>query len=395
MAHIFQASLTILIFITKLYFVTNQEYSYPTVTVDDLIESWRGIISFYTKNRDKIIMDSIYGLYTSKEYVKVTLKEADEGKSILTEEQITRLRELFTTADKVIEDITSKLKKADPTYKAFSKMFENSIPIPHQLIELNYHQNIAHKIDRNQIKSMDRYMLDIMGVKEHPICTFTDECIDFIRSLNSNDYTLTHQVLAMLLAKQFGCITILDKKLQKYGGLLKLQHQLCSRIWDGMIENLKEGLSKQIKQDLFLEQIYTCAGVPGFQQFINQTFIAMILKWQSQDGCFRYYRGPYIYLDPNKPNRSFRNPRYGCLQHYTALAAGVISLYLRWFSSRSFKLSEDSLNLPTQHSLGNLKSNIAFICLSISITLGLALFLMWKFSRNRIINQSRKLFKTI
>lgn len=126
---------------------------------------------------------------------------------------------------------------------------------------------------------------------------FTDAFFDFIQSLKSSELTLTHQVLAILWARQFKCSDILEAKFKKYGELLPLEHKLCSRIWDSMMVNLKKGLSSKFKQDMFLEQIYVCAGGPGFKQFVNQTLIAMILKWQSPDGCFREYEGPYISLD--------------------------------------------------------------------------------------------------
>ena len=118
--------------------------------------------------------------------------------------------------------------------------------------------------------------------------------------MRNNDLALTHQILAILLAKQLKCIDTLEAKLKQYGGLLPLQHQLCSRVWDNMMESLKKGLSSSRKQDLFLEQIYSCASTPGFKQFFNQSFINMILHWQSEDGCFRGYKGPYTSLPIKK-----------------------------------------------------------------------------------------------
>lgn len=46
--------------------VASHDNSGSVVTINDLIQSWKGIIAFFDKHQDGIIMDGLYGLFTSK-----------------------------------------------------------------------------------------------------------------------------------------------------------------------------------------------------------------------------------------------------------------------------------------------------------------------------------------
>lgn len=114
----------------------------------------------------------ILQIFVCIEYVKVTLKEAAEGRSILTEKEVALLRQLLAKAEDINDSIISKLKKSSSSFRYYLPMVENPIPVPSRLIEMNY-QYIYNELDPNQLRSMDHFMMDMMGTKQNPKCTFT------------------------------------------------------------------------------------------------------------------------------------------------------------------------------------------------------------------------------
>lgn len=126
------------------------------------------------------------------------------------------------------------------------------------------------------------------------ISLIVGNCTEYITQLNSKDYVLTHQVIALYLAQLADCNDLLTLLAKPYGGIKPLQNALCQKIYRDFSHKLKKGLKSITAQDLLLEQIIVCGGYFGYKEFIDDSFIRMILKWQRKDGCFAYYQGPYI-----------------------------------------------------------------------------------------------------
>ena len=106
------------------------------------------------------------------EYVKATLKDAVEGRSVLNEDQIILLGELLPQAEELTKSIVYRLKKSSSNFKYFIQMFENPVPIPSRLTEMNY-QHTSNEVNQKQFHSIDHFMMDMMGSNGKPKCTFT------------------------------------------------------------------------------------------------------------------------------------------------------------------------------------------------------------------------------
>ena len=119
-------------------------------------------------------------------------------------------------------------------------------------------------------------------------------CTEYITQLNSKGYILTHQVIALYLAQLANCNDLLKLLAKPYGGVESLQNALCQKVYTDFSNKLKKGLKSITSQDLFIEQIIVCGGYFGYKEYIDDSFIRMILKWQRKDDCFAYYQGPYI-----------------------------------------------------------------------------------------------------
>ena len=83
---------------------------------------------------------------------------------------------------------------------------------------------------------------------------------------------------------------------QHLGGIEQVKHDLCSKIYYHIQHEFIDAFDEVENYDLFLEQIYLCGGLNGYQQFIDPQFLSIIQNWQSRKGCNIPYQGIYSLL---------------------------------------------------------------------------------------------------
>lgn len=66
-----------------------------------------------------------------------------------------------------------------------------------------------------------------------------------------------------------------------------------------MQQSLIKGLASLRLQDLFTEQIDVCGSLEFFQEFVNESYVDMVLEWQTTYGCYMQYNGTYNTIYPN------------------------------------------------------------------------------------------------
>jgi hypothetical protein len=134
------------------------------------------------------------------------------------------------------------------------------------------------------------------------------------------DYSLTHQLLWFLIAKNIGCITehLANRKLDYF------EDYFCANIY----EDAQYNLHNNINQDLFLEQLLLCS-IIGYKEFLRFDWLNTILTWQDPEyACFsdasetiRFHRHLLFEQEMN----------HACLSHKSGLAAGLLASYSRSF----------------------------------------------------------------
>lgn len=87
---------------------------------------------------------------------------------------------------------------------------------------------------------------------------------------------------------------------QNIGGIEKVKHDLCSKVYYNIQHQYIDGFHKVQNWDLFLEEIYLCG---GYQQFIDSDYLSIIQNWQDKEGCNKPYYGIYSSLAPLRSNK--------------------------------------------------------------------------------------------
>ena len=136
----------------------------------------------------------------------------------------------------------------------------------------------------------------------------TDICVKFVSQLKSSGYIMTHQALTLSFGRQFHCQNQLPGLSAIFGSVSNLEAILCSKVYKEMQQSLTKGLTSLRLQDLFTEQIDVCGSLEFFQDFINESYVDMVLEWQTTQGCYMQYNGSY--------NSIYPNVRYGDTHFY-------------------------------------------------------------------------------
>ncbi|EDV19264.1 uncharacterized protein TRIADDRAFT_62278 [Trichoplax adhaerens] len=274
--------------------------------------------------------------------------DMDKGVSVLDRNQTKKVAQFRQQAIDIMKPTLKRLLYQSETFRRLKKMFQLPIVIPRELRTLQPTPFSSHDGPPYGRMYSSRCMWRILGSYPKNIsqCNMEGDCMGFMTQLNSSGYILTHQVIALYLAQLAKCDEQLRLLAKPYGEIESLKNALCSKIYTELIGELKKGLKSITSQDLFLEQIIVCGGYFGYKEFIDDSFIRMILHWQRRNGCFAYYQGPYIHPMNNSHNNNQNgsgSAKYrklntrteiilpdGCFQHTSSLAIGTIAIHLKW-----------------------------------------------------------------
>ena len=140
----------------------------------------------------------------------------------------------------------------------------------------------------------------------------------------TTDYSLTHQLLWFLVAKNIGCIKqkLANKKLDYF------EDYFCANIY----ADAKFNLLNNTNQDLFLEQLLLCS-IAGYDEFLRFDWLNTILTWQHPDyACFGDASETVQFHHQTKRHLLYdQEMNNGCSSHKSGLAAGLLATYARVF----------------------------------------------------------------
>uniref|UniRef100_A0A8C4N3V1 Uncharacterized protein n=1 Tax=Eptatretus burgeri TaxID=7764 RepID=A0A8C4N3V1_EPTBU len=162
-------------------------------------------------------------------------------------------------------------------------------------------------------------------------CTVSDTCLQMATLPGCTKYTLSHQMLYFLLARQVGCTDILHHKLKVAGALGSPSdwlYSLCSRMLN---DNMVQFSSGEINLDLFLENVGLC-GFAGVQGSARLEWLPAILNSQDPTtGCFCRREPQQPIKKQGREKRMDRLLSDGCSQHCTAVGVITLGSYIEHF----------------------------------------------------------------
>ncbi|XP_020300288.1 UPF0764 protein C16orf89 homolog isoform X2 [Pseudomyrmex gracilis] len=158
----------------------------------------------------------------------------------------------------------------------------------------------------------------IRNSKENGECQIPETCREILLKDDcATGYSLTHRLLMIQIARAFGCREDIPVTFSY------LIPAYCARIFQHFV-SLEALNFPRITRDLVIEQILLC-GMEGYYEFVNKRYKDLILSWQDQAGCFSLR-----YDEEHKISRRAASIiDFGCNNHMTGLAAGVLGLFIR------------------------------------------------------------------
>ncbi|XP_076044871.1 uncharacterized protein LOC143027469 [Oratosquilla oratoria] len=203
-------------------------------------------------------------------------------------------------------------------------------------------------------------------------CSVSLSCWKTMTEPGYTGYSLTHQVLYLILAMQKGCLPLLDD-LAAAEGLVSSRRLLLSLCTNVLKEALlvEQARFPDHRRDLFMEQGAVC-GLLGFREFFRLPWLTQILAWQKPSGCFGESSSRWTKeelpeeeeeeeeKEEEEPSgsrlkreeRPLGRPGEGCLSHRTGVAVGYLALFVR-------ALVQDLFFIPVEDK-GSSRSAISF-----------------------------------
>ncbi|RDD37316.1 UPF0764 protein C16orf89-like protein [Trichoplax sp. H2] len=316
------------------------------IDYDRMIYAIEGLADYYSAIKQEIIIDSTLSFHFTKGYLRTILEDASRNESLLSHNQLDRVTKLYDRFRGLIEDTAPTISQKYYQYKFLIPLYVRNFKVPRKLRKLNHtyvQQSQEHSVSRHY---SNQCLWEIVGswpYYRRP-CNLSDICVKFISQLHSNNYIITHQVLALSFGRQFHCQHQIAPLSSAFGSVGNLEAILCSRVHKEMYSSLYKGLTNLKLQDLFTEQVDVCGSLEFFEDFINETYVDMVLEWQTTQGCYMQYNGTYTSIFPNESNGTKLAPYYsrskrsdstgtdGCHQHISSTATVLIVAHLRWLT---------------------------------------------------------------
>ncbi|XP_072167859.1 UPF0764 protein C16orf89 homolog [Diadema setosum] len=139
-------------------------------------------------------------------------------------------------------------------------------------------------------------------------CSVEDHCIESLLR-RCHGYTLTHQLLYLLVGAKGGCQDQMEAKIgelspstDKETTMASLTARLCSDIYEESSLIARRGFPSDTR-DIFIEQGVLC-GMLGYSDFFNLDWLGVVLSWERGDGCFPADPGYMARHKMNNPGAS-------------------------------------------------------------------------------------------
>ncbi|XP_022095529.1 UPF0764 protein C16orf89 homolog [Acanthaster planci] len=320
-----------------------------------VVRALDGALGFFSREYDKVNLDALVGVRMAQGQLRATLAEVDFGKTPELETFRNELEKLSDRAEAICNQAIPVVKRQYPKdYQDLGRLVSEHFWRAGRTVKRRQtDQSLSsypQQVDGWEPLSeplTDRCISQLLGTKSQP-CTITPFCWLAMTLRGYRSYSLSHQVLYLMVGSMMGCDSHMIKRLSQPGMdapggsvLESLMDGFCADVFREAKATAEEAYPSD-DQDLFLEQVLLC-GLKGYEDFFQLPWLQAVLCWQNESGCFQddVYRPHATDEDNAEPDRvvvsgHIRKRRResevngtGCLMHKTAVGTGFLSIYLR------------------------------------------------------------------
>ncbi|XP_038676807.1 UPF0764 protein C16orf89 homolog [Scyliorhinus canicula] len=315
--------------------------------LNDIISALDKATSFFESTYDRLSVDGVAGFRLLQAELGDAMKKWSlSGSDAAT--QLKKLDDLVRRLDFTSVKAIKAMKINDPMYfKAFQQVLhvdfwtlkpgwtqtDSSLVYPEVRILECFGEEMS-----------DRCMIQLLGTWEDNgvSCQKTETCSRLMMALNCPDYSLSHQLLYMIIIEHKGCSNIfgaqhMDSK--SFHIIEDYKKIFCSNMMQRNLE-IENNDFPYFQQDLFLENVMLCGHV-GFSDFYKARWLEYILVWQQSTGCFGKPDEPryspreeqYVFTKHKRVKRRVKHLKGGCSDHMTSVAVGALGGYLRFYGT--------------------------------------------------------------
>lgn len=312
------------------------------VETNNIISTLEKTVHFFEINHEQFNLDGTTGFCILRALLKDTLTRwSPSGPGAISQQ--TKLQDLVVKTDVAVRKNTKEIILREPSY------FEEFQPLladnfwTFKAGWMKTDSKLVYPERRNTDcfgeNSSDRCMSQLLGTwKDYRVpCLDTAKCRKMMTTVNCADYSLSHQLLYLIIAEIKNCTDIV--KLGKAVSIQHLKKVYCTNMMKINLEIEDEDFPLH-RRDLFMENIMLC-GMIGYSDFIKTQWLEAILSWQNPTGCYlRIDLGRSVQPTEKERNAFTKHKRVkrrdrlmsdNCTSHLTGIAAGALGVFLRFY----------------------------------------------------------------
>ncbi|CAF1248080.1 unnamed protein product [Rotaria magnacalcarata] len=284
-----------------------------TITTDQIINTLTRALNFFSLNINQVNLDAGIGTRMAADQLRVYTM-CKQGKSV---------KKLVDLSEYVTWQIARSVRRRQPNYYA-QLSFLLTPGIFSKIESFQFHRN-KYQIHTEKQCSSSKFIEENSDRCLHALgfskCNETEPCIKLRSDRYACRYSLTHQILYSIVAKQSLCH-------QQHRLSPLKEYQMISRMLNES-QTIANKNFPESDRDLFMEQI-AFGGLLGWSEFFQENnWFNEIMSWQHPNkGCYGN--------DTNHVNNKREEMLmfHQCLSHRTSVAIAALSQILRYLLSR-------------------------------------------------------------
>ncbi|CAI9729817.1 Hypothetical predicted protein [Octopus vulgaris] len=269
-------------------------------SLENVVYSLEKLVGYYRLNYKRINLDGLYGLRILEGQLLLIVSEQDNGQlNHISPSLLSRLKILQRHTTNICKEAIEFVRMDEETYYQKLKylverpwmVFKKDRKVSESLRwSPDYYKRGKELYGEIEENTSDNCMQELIGSSEHPRCSISNKCAQIMTCRGLMEYSITHQLLWLMLAEQVGCLAELNRvlKLANFKDHEQLQVEFCSNNFfemKNLVHDYMSGTILPMYQDLFMEQQFVCPSI-GFYEFLHLNYLQQILSWQKESGCF-------------------------------------------------------------------------------------------------------------
>ncbi|XP_055507876.1 UPF0764 protein C16orf89 homolog [Leucoraja erinacea] len=306
------------------------------VETNNIISTLEKTVHFFEINHEQFNLDGTTGFCILRALLKDTLTRwSPSGPGAISQQ--TKLQDLVVKTDVAVRKSTKEIILREPSY--FEGKFIKIVHKSNCIFGPTFHCSLMKPHSpRGGSSVIESFVHSLKSRKDYRVpCLDTAKCRKMMTTVNCADYSLSHQLLYLIIAEIKDCTDIV--KLGKAVSIQHLKKVYCTNMMKINLEIEDEDFPLH-RRDLFMENIMLC-GMIGYSDFIKTQWLEAILSWQNPTGCYlRIDLGRSVQPTEKERNAFTKHKRVkrrdrlmsdNCTSHLTGIAAGALGVFLRFY----------------------------------------------------------------